>query len=174
MDIFEAIEKRHSYRGDFKDIKIPRVDLQKIVQAGLQAPSGCNAQTTTFVIVDDEKMLLALNEIHTSKALKSASAVIIVVSRPLKAYEGMCFAKEDYSAAVENILLAITALGYATVWIDGVLRRDEKAEKIAALFEVPQDLIVRVILPLGVPTEQKAQKEKLPFNVRAWFNGYNN
>ncbi|MCK4343353.1 MAG: nitroreductase family protein [Phycisphaerae bacterium] len=53
MDVFEAIAKRHSYRGPFKDQPVPRADLQRIVQAGLQAPSGKNAQTTTFVIVDE-------------------------------------------------------------------------------------------------------------------------
>ena len=49
MDVFEAIGKRYSYRGGFQPRAIPREDLSKIVQAGLQAPSGCNAQTTAFV-----------------------------------------------------------------------------------------------------------------------------
>ena len=53
MDVFEAIAKRHSYRGPFKDQPISREDLRRIVQAGIQAPSGGNRQTTTFVIADD-------------------------------------------------------------------------------------------------------------------------
>lgn len=172
MDIFEAISKRHSYRGEFEETKIPRADLKKIVQAGLQAPSGCNAQTTSFIIVDDEKLLNKMREYVSGTAMETAPAVIVVLSNPIKAYKDMCFAKEDYSAAVENILLAITALSYATVWIDGQLRRDEKAEKIAELLGVPSNLIVRVVLPLGIPTIKKEQKEKLPFIKRAWFNGY--
>lgn len=172
MDIFEAIAKRHSYRDEFENKKIPKEDLIKIVQSGIQAPSGCNAQTTSFVIVDDAKLLDEMRKIVSSKAIESAQAVIVILANPIQAYEDMCFAKEDYSAAVENILLAITALGYATVWIDGQLRRDEKAEKIAELLGVPDRLIVSVVLPLGVPSVQKEQKEKLPFDERAWFNGY--
>jgi len=172
MNIFEAITKRHSYRGEFEDKKIPREDLQKIVQTGIQAPSGCNAQTTSFIIVDDEEKLTKLRNIVTNNAIKTAPAVIAVLARNENVYKGMSFYKEDYSAAVQNILLAITALGYATVWIDGALRRDEKAARIAQLLDVPQDLTVSVVLPLGVPVEQKAQKEKLSFSDRAWFNGY--
>ncbi len=172
MELFEAILKRHSYRDSFEDVKIPKEDLIKIVQAGIQAPSGCNEQTSTFVVVDEPELLIKLRGIISNKAMDSAPAVIVVVSNPIKAYKGMCFAKEDYSAAVENILLAVTALGYATVWIDGVLRRDQKAENIAELLDVPANLIVRVILPIRVPKTKKEQKEKLPFNKRAWFNGY--
>ena len=60
MDVFEAIAKRHSYRGPFRDRAVPRADLERIVQAGLQAPSGKNAQTTSFVIVDDAHQLYSL------------------------------------------------------------------------------------------------------------------
>ena len=70
------------------------------------------------------------------------------------------------------MLLAITALGYATVWLDGVLRLESVAERLAELLAVPKDRIVRIALPLGVPVESCQQKEKLPFDQRAWFNQY--
>ncbi|HEG42984.1 MAG TPA: hypothetical protein ENH94_02935 [Phycisphaerales bacterium] len=42
MDLFEAIAKRQSYRGGFKDEAVSRDDLQRIVESGLKAPSGKN------------------------------------------------------------------------------------------------------------------------------------
>ncbi len=174
MDLFEAIKKRHSYRKDFQDVKIPKEDLEKIVQTGIDAPSGCNAQTTSFVIVDDEAIIEKMRDIVTNNAIKTAQAVVVVVSSSKPAYAKMSFEKEDYSASVENMLLAITALGYATVWIDGALRLDQKAERIAALLDVPDDLTVSVVLPLGVPKEVVKPNEKLSFSERAWFNGYKN
>ena len=48
MDLFTAIEKRHSYRGEFEKTKVPKEHLRKIIDAGIAAPSGCNAQTTSF------------------------------------------------------------------------------------------------------------------------------
>ncbi len=172
MDIFEAINKRHSYRGEFEDKKIPQEDLKKIVQAGIQAPSGRNGQTTSFVIVDNEEILEKLREIVSSSAMQTAAAVIVAIANPEPNSSGTSFAKEDYSAAVENMLLAITAMGYASVWIDGALRRDQKAERIAKILGVTDGLDVSVVLPLGAPKETNEQKEKKPFDERAWFNGY--
>ena len=57
MNLFEAIAKRLSYRGGFKDGPVSRDDLIKIVEAGLKAPSGKNGQTTSFVIIDDQQIL---------------------------------------------------------------------------------------------------------------------
>jgi nitroreductase len=82
------------------------------------------------------------------------------------------FAVEDCSAAVENILLAITTLGYATVWIDGWLRGEGRAETVGALLGVPQDKVIRILLPIGVPAEKRSPAEKKPFAERAWFNRY--
>lgn len=172
MDLFEAIERRHSYRGAFTDDPVPREDLVKIVEAGLKAPSGCNAQTTTFVIVTDEELLAGIREVHPMRAVQDARAVIacVVSKDPKPVYRDMTFEVEDCSAAVENVLLATTALGYATVWIDGALRHDGRAERLGELLGVPEDRTVRVILPVGVPAEEGPRKEKRPFGERAWFD----
>jgi nitroreductase len=172
MDLFEAIARRHSYRGDFKDVTVPRADLVKIVQAGIQAPSGKNEQTTSFVIVDDPESLRQIARIVDRAVCNTAKAMIVCIGDPRPVFDGVSFEWEDCAAAVENMLLAITALGYATVWIEGVLRTPSVAAKIAELLGVPRDKNVRVLLPLGVPVEQGAQKEKLPFHRRAWFNQY--
>ena len=175
MDVFEAIAKRHSYRGRFRDETIPRADLQRIVQAGLQAPSGKNAQTTRFVIVDDADLVRKIAGMRdANKAIQQAKAFIacIIDVKPEAVYEGHAFQVEDCAAAVENILLAVTALGYATVWIDGWLRVENRADTIGDLLGLPEGKIIRVILPIGVPIEAWPQKEKMPFAERAWFNRY--
>ena len=101
------------------------------------------------MIVNDEAIIEKMRGIVTNNAIKTARAVVVVISSSEPAYANTSFEKEDYSAAVENMLLAITALGYATVWIDGALRREQKAERIATLLDVPDDLTVSVVLPLG-------------------------
>ena len=172
MDVFEAIEKRHCYRGSFRDEPVPRSDLERIVRAGLQAPSGCNAQTTTFVIVDDADTLAQLAQIVDKPVARAAKAVIVCVAEHRPVFGELSFGVEDCSAAVENVLLAVTALGYATVWLDGVLRVEGRAQRVAKLLGVPEGLEVRILLPLGVPEEAPAGPEKRPFEQRAWFNRY--
>ena len=175
MDIFEAIKKRQSYRGGFKAQPVPRADLKKIVQAGLDAPSGCNAQTTRFVIIDEPALVQKIGGMEQArKAVQQAQAFIVCVvdETPAGVYEGLSFQVEDCAAAVENMLLAITALGYGTVWIDGWLRREGRAEAIGKWLGLPAGKCVRILLPVGVPCETIAPPGKMPFAERAWFNAY--
>ena len=175
MDLFEAIKKRHSYRGDFNDMVVRREDLLKIVQAGLDAPSGKNGQTTRFVIIDDPNLLSQITQMHPgNRAFQQAKIMIacIIDKNPEAIYAGFEFQVEDCAAAVENMLLAITALGYASVWIDGWLRVDGRNEKIGQLLGVPDEKIVRILLPIGVPDKEVKGPAKMPFNERAWFNKY--
>ena len=145
------------------------------MQAGIQAPSGRNCQTTSFVIVDDPNLLRQIGAMHKSNpAVQQAKAMIvsIVDLRPEAVYEGHHFQVEDCAAATENILLAITALGYASVWIDGWLRLEDRAATIGKLLGLPDGKMIRILLPIGVPAEAWPQKEKKPFADRAWFNQY--
>jgi len=172
MDLFEAFAARHSYRGAFKNMPVPREDLQKIVAAGIMAPSGCNEQTTYFAMIDDPAILAEIRKLITMPAVQTAPAIIIAIMKVQPTYRGMSFEKQDYSAAVQNMLLAITGLGYATVWLDGVLHTRGIAEKVGTLINVPQgqNMTVSVILPVGVPEEKGRQNERQPFEQRVWYN----
>jgi nitroreductase len=173
MELFEAIAKRHSYRGEFLPERMDRGTLRRIVQAGLQAPSGCNAQTTSWVIVDDTASIGNIADIvGGNRSIRGAAAVLVCLMDSKPAWENVSFGVEDYAASVENVLLAVTSLGAATVWIDGVLRRERRAERIAELLGVPENLQVRAVLPVGKPAASGTQKEKKSFAERAWFNRY--
>ena len=177
MDVFTAINKRYCFRGEYNDTEVSENDLRKIVQAGLDAPTGKNAQTTEFIIVNDRKIIDKIKEIMPPvKVIQTAKAMIFLLIdlKPEAIYDKYSFQIEDCSAATENMFLAITALGYSSVWMDGILRLDERAEKIGELLKMPKDKIIRIMLPVGVEKEEGPRKEKLPFTERAWFNGYKN
>jgi predicted RNase H-like HicB family nuclease len=172
MDFFEAVGARYSYRGEYTEEAATRDDLERIVSAGLAAPSGCNKQTTTFVCVVDPELVTKIGEMHTMKAFRSAKAFICCcIDREADAvYEGYSFQVEDCAAAVENVLLAISNLGLASVWVDGWLRHDGHGDAVGALLGVPSEKVVRVILPVGHPVSEGRRPRKLPFNERAWFD----
>ncbi len=173
MELFEAIEKRHSYRKAYTDAPIPKEDLLKIVDAGRMAPSGCNAQTTTFVIVDDPKILREFGEmLERPASMKSAKAAIVLVANPERVYCGHTFYLEDMSAAAQNMLLATTALGYASVWVQGGLLMNGVAERINELLNVPAGQCAQLLLPIGVPAEEMAQPVKKPLEERVVFNRF--
>jgi len=173
MDLFEAINERYSFRGEYDNTIPPRSDLTKIVQAGILAPSGCNGQVVSFVIVDEPGLLSQIAEIIGNKPVcRTARAMIVCITDPRPVMGEVSFAAEDCAAAVENMLLAIVAMGYASVWLEGVLRYENRAERIARLLGVPAGMTVRVVLPIGVPRQPTPRREKLPFDKRAWFNRY--
>ena len=66
MDTFlELIHSRHSFRGEYQEVPVKREDLIKIMQAGIDAPSGCNKQTTSFIAIDDPYILKQLSANRT-------------------------------------------------------------------------------------------------------------
>ncbi len=174
MEFFHVVASRYSYRGAYKDQPVPREDLQRIVQAGLQAPSAMNAQTTSFVIVDDPAKLERLAEILPNIAsLKTAKAVLVVcVDKHDPASERPDFTAQNYAAAVENAFLAATALGYATCWLEGWRRGEGAIQAVAKLVNLPETMEPRVLMPIGVPEQPGQPRAKRPFNERAWWNEY--
>ena len=175
MDFFDVIEKRHSYRGPYKAIEIPREDLCKIIQTALKAPSGKNAQTTDFLIIDEPYLVEQFQNLHKSnKAMQQSKAYIccIIDKKPPPIIGNESFQLEDCSAAVENMLLAITALGYASVWMDGWLRFGDNTAIINNLLKLPNSKKIQIILPIGIPKEEGKQPDKKSFAARVCFNAY--
>ena len=176
MNTLDAIRSRCSYRGAYESKPVPRDDLRTILEAGLAAPSGCNKQTTSLIAVDDPDVLAKLNQLIDPPVGRTdtAPAMICVLTRRIIAYRDRCFAVQDYSAAIENMLLAITALGYASCWIEGhVTDADCIGRKMADLLGVPDEYELVCYLPIGIPAEEvRSLARKNPFESRAWFNGF--
>ncbi len=174
MDVLEAIASRYSYRGPFTDVPVPRKDLERIVQAGLQAPSAGNSQTTSYVIVDDPAKLARLAEIvPNSEPIRTAKAVLVVgVDRHDPQSEMPDFTQVNYGASVENALLAATGLGYATLWMEGWKRMEGAVEAVTKLVGLPEEIQVQVLVPIGVAAQPGKQRERRPFCERAWWNEY--
>jgi nitroreductase len=172
MDIFECLQKRYSYRGAYKDTAVPREDLEKILSAGLAAPSGCNRQTSSLIALDNPELLGSLTELVKVNGFKGENppAGICVLTQKIPSYADKYFNVQDYSAAIENMLLAITALGYASCWIEGQITESaETQEKAAQLLKIPAEYAVVAFLPIGVPEEEKKRPVYKAFAERAWF-----
>ncbi|MBQ3169183.1 MAG: nitroreductase family protein [Clostridia bacterium] len=173
MNTLDAILKRHSYRGEYLSAAVPREHLSLIMQAGLAAPSGCNKQTTSLIAVDDPEVLKKLHAVIDPPIGKTAPAAICVLTRRIIAYRDRCFSVHDYSAAIENMLLAITDLGYQSCWYEGhITDTDRIGDKMAKILGVPDEYELVCFLPIGVAKDEVRCPRKKPFDERAWFNGF--
>ena len=173
MSILETISSRRSYRGKYLSTPVPREHLTAILQAGLDAPSGCNKQTTSIIAVDDPEVLAKLRGVIDPPVAETAPAWICVLTRRIIAYRDRCFAVQDYAAAIQNMLLAIVALGYQSCWYEGhITDVDRIGDQMARILGVPEDYELVCLLPVGIAEGEPTMPKKKPFAERAWFNGF--
>jgi nitroreductase len=158
MDALEAIRKRRSVR-EYTGEAVPRQDLEKIVDAGRLAATGSNKQPWDFIIVTDRKMIDHLKV--AAKWMEKAGAIIAVVMDPSSRWW-----VEDGSAAIENMLIASTALGYGSCWLEGYTLLRE--EEFKSLLEVPDDRRLLTLIPIGVPVEWPTRDKKALETVLHW------
>lgn len=158
MDALEAIRKRRSVR-EYTGEPIPRQDLETIVDAGRLAATGSNKQPWDFVVVTDRGMIEQLKV--ASLWMEKAGAIIAVVMDPSSRWW-----LEDGSAAVENMLIAATALGYGSCWLQGYTMPREEEFKV--LLEIPQELRLLTLVPIGVPLRWPTKEKKTLDKVIHW------
>ena len=158
MDALEAIRKRRSVRRYSGD-PIPREHLLQIVDAGRLAASGNNRQPWEFVVVTDRALIDQLKV--ASQWMDKAAAIIAVVMDPTSRWW-----MEDGSAAVQNMLVAATALGYGSCWLEGYTLQRE--EEFKTLLGVPPDKRLLTLVPLGVPVEWPVKEKKPLASVVFW------
>lgn len=158
MDALEAIRKRRSVR-DYTGDGIPREDLEKIVDAGRLAATGSNKQPWDFIVVTERAMIEKLKV--ASQWMDKAGAIIAVVMDSSSRWW-----IEDGSAAVENMLIASTALGYDSCWLEGyTLPREEEFKR---LLEVPEGRRLLTLVPIGVAVEWPTIEKKSLEEVIHW------
>jgi nitroreductase len=158
VDALEAIRRRRSVR-EYTGEPIPIEDLRAIVDAGRLAATGYNDQPWEFIVITERGTIEALKA--AGQFMEKAGAIIAVVSDP----QGR-FWQQDTSAATENMLIAATALGYGSCWVEGSTLPHE--ERFKELLGVPGDHRLRVLVPIGVPLKWPTQAKKPLDEVLHW------
>jgi nitroreductase len=68
---------------------------------------------------------------------------------------------QSVSAAIQNMLLAVHALGYGSCWMTGPLVAQESFEK---LLGYDKDKFIAALLPIGVPDENPPARSRRPLD----------
>lgn len=155
MNAYDVLINRRSIRK-YTQSKISDKLLEKIVQAGLSAPSAKNMQPCEFVVVTDRDTLDRLSDIRPYwKMLKTAPASIVTLAN-LSVYEPDASEMyvQDCSAATENMLLAAESLGLGGVWL-GLYPHERPMQDVQALFGIPKNVIPISVISIGHPDEKR-------------------
>jgi len=159
-DAISVIHSRRSVRN-FTGQAVSMGLLDKIVRAGMAAPSAVNMQPWSFVVVTYRQTLDMLNDgLPYAKMLEKAGAAIIVCAIPEKAYDGLKeFAVIDSTLAGENILLAAEALGLGAVWT-AAYPYEDRMNVVRKVLGIPANIIPLNVIPIGYPVGVDKPKNK--------------
>ena len=154
MDLLDVMLKRRSVRKYRKD-EIPNEKLNKILQAGLLAPTSRNRKPCSFLVVDNKEALEKLSESKesSSKFLKNANKAIVVVANSLISDTWI----EDSSIALTYMHLMAAEQKVGSCWVQIHMRRskdgNDAEENVRKIMNVPDNYRVVGILSLGMPAE---------------------
>lgn len=164
-----VIMNRKSVRS-FTGEKISQEQIETILKAAMAAPTAINIQPWQFVVVNDDALLEQLYGGNPRGAMFTQAGTVIFVcgetemSRPGR--DGgepeaapNQFWSQDCSAATENLLLAVEALGLGAVWT--ALYPDEMRSKpIADALGLPENVKPLCAVPVGYPAGEDQPKDK--------------
>ena len=154
--VLQAIMSRKSIR-EYSDKEIAPEIIDKLVKAGMAAPSSRDRRPWHFIVVSDRAILESLgNQLKNASCLKSSDKAIIVCGDD-ELSDNCWFL--DCSAATQNILIAAESMGLGAVWT-AVYPYDDRAEVVNKAFGLQKNIHALVIIPLGYPLEKGEAKDK--------------
>ena len=160
--LFETITARTSVRKFDSSKPVSDTDIEKILRAGMCAPSAMDRRPWEFIVVRDKAKLAALgSRLPYSRCGNGAQAAIVVCGNLDNGLPGR--GKEywihDCSAATMNILLAAKGLGLGAVWT-GVYPGEDRVAVVREVLSIPEGYAPLNVIPLGYPAENPTPKEK--------------
>jgi len=173
IDTIKTIRSIRRYRSD----AVPKEELSIILEAARWAPSWANTQCWRIVIVrnGDKRAMLAgtVPDWNPSRLAVSEAPVIIVICAELGKsgfHKGKASTDKgdwymfDVALAAHNLTLAAHSLGLGTVHI-GVF----DAKKAASILELPENIVVVELIPLGYPAEEPKIPLRREISEFVWF-----
>lgn len=192
----KVIQDRRSIR-EYTDEPVAESEVDLILEAARQAPSGENAQPWRFIIVRDpetrrklgalagsgsgrrftsefvtkkmQERFTSLEDEAKKKAafekLTSGQVSAFLASAPLNIV--VCGKKDvwdmpfDTSAAIENMLLMVTALGLGACWVIAPCIDIRDEERVKTLFGIPEGFKAVSILSIGHPARPHRPRPRL-------------
>ena len=134
---------------------VPDSLVRDLLEAAMAAPSACCKDPWHFVVVRDSASLRALVAgLPNGKMLADAAVGIVVCGSLAEAHDRqLSYLLQDCSAAIENLLLAASALGLGACWL-GVHPREERVTHVRETLGIPADILPVGVMSVGWPAQK--------------------
>ena len=161
MSFLELVQRRSSIRS-FRPDPVETEKLEQVLEAGRLAPSACNRQPWTFIVVRDEAHRTELGAAYRPEWLRQAPIVIAACCDTRSAWrrsDGKLHGDIDLAIAVDHMTLCAAELGLGTCWVCAF-----KPDEARRLLGLPEHVEPVVLLPLGYPAEEGQPKNRKPLD----------
>lgn len=160
--VFAALRGRRSIRK-YTDEPVTDQELAAILDAGRWAPSGLNNQPWRFLVVRRGDPRQGIMAAHTKygRIVQGAAALIMVLLDRAAIYNE----RKDHQGAgacIQNMLLAVHALGLGGVWLGEIINNE--AALLPALGLDPAAHEMMAVIALGRPA-QKGSSDRKPLET---------
>jgi nitroreductase len=159
--VLETIEKRSSARA-YSTENITEEELNIILKAGLQAPTGMNKKEIHFTVVkgdnpilselDEDKRKLRGQDKQPHNFYYEAPVLILLSSE-----DDFKWNKVDAGIAVQNMSLAAESLGLGSLIIGCIYDalNGERKEYYSKAFKLPENYSFQIAIAVGHKTDAK-------------------
>jgi hypothetical protein len=137
---------------------VPAGLVDQLLVAAQEAPSSCNHQLNRYVVVTDAALRTAMwQQAGAPEAVALAPVSVVLLFRMGWNHNKLSVA-QSLGMAAQNLLLAATSLGLATVIQAGI----GDSNRIRSLLGIPPDFFVASIVSLGWPAGDFPRPPRLP------------
>ena len=165
MSLIDVILSRRSIRR-YKRKEIPEDVLNKILEAGRQAPSAGNVQPWHFIVLTDYEIKEKLSHGRWNTFVKDSAFTVVGCAYVGDSY-GRRWSTIDTSIALQNMVVAAWVLGVGSCWIG-----DFREEEVKRLLKIPDDWKVIALVTFGYPAEKPGSKWKKPLDEIVNYNKF--
>jgi nitroreductase/SAM-dependent methyltransferase len=161
LDVPTAIRTRRTIRR-WTDRPVPDEIVKELLECALWAPSACNMQLWTFIVVTDPETRQSLGD---AVPFADKAQVCIFICYNTRFSEGSHANIQSASAAVMNMLLRAHSLGLGGFWQATIHDRQKLRETIG----LPPDMEVLSTTLFGYPAESpSAPARRDPSHLVHW------
>ncbi|MGI6713965.1 MAG: CBS domain-containing protein [Bacilli bacterium] len=150
---YDAILGRRSIRS-WQTFPVQEDLIEKIIIAGLAAPSARNKRPIHIVRISDKKLQKEILEQKPYMLKLNAAPESFAIFGDMSVEENEFLLNNNASATIENMLLAIHALGLGGVWIGAASA--EWRDFVAKKLQMPENFMLFGMIAYGHPNEKKA------------------
>lgn len=150
MEFEKLIDERYSVRS-FKQEHLPQEVIDKILQAGHKAPTGCNYQPQRILVLNTKESIEKLKSC-TKCHFNAPTAMLICHNKDeswVRKYDGAISSSVDAVIVTTYMMLAAQNEGVGSCW---VMHFDPAAMRES--FDIPDNVEPIALLVLGYPSEE--------------------